>query len=68
MSVSTAIPICPRCMVPTRRMLQGEAATAVYYPPIYDETGRNTNADRNRITQRWECLRCGHIYVVEKQP
>ncbi len=33
--------------------------TLVYYPPIYNELGVNTNLDRNTITSSWKCLNCG---------
>jgi len=38
--------------------------TLVYYPPIYDEEGRNVNPDRNITTQGYQCLTCGCKFLV----
>lgn len=39
--------------------------TAVYYPPIYNEAGLNTNPDRNALISCWKCLNCGCRWINE---
>ena len=50
-------PQCPRddC----RFLNHGGSTTCLYYPPIYDKNGVNTNPDRNTTTSALECLTCG---------
>jgi len=57
------IPICPYCRKPTKRQEGISVTTLAYYPPVYDESGRNINPDRNISTRRWRCLECGMEYI-----
>jgi len=59
------IPICPYCNKPTKRSSGVCYKTALYYSPIYDENGNNTNPDRNIITREYQCLECGKTYVIK---
>ncbi len=56
------IPQCPYCEKPTKRTGGVGTVTAVYYPPMYDENGVNTNPDRNTITSSWVCQECEKGY------
>jgi len=58
------IPQCPHCKKPTKRTSHGSSSTLMYYMPVYDENGVNTNPDRNTITTAYECLECNKTYVV----
>jgi len=64
-----AIPQCPRCEKPTVRTQGMMTSTAMYYPPVYDENGNNTNPDRNSTNTSYTCKGChkefstyGNIY------
>lgn len=41
--------------------------TAVYYPPILDEYGNNTNPDRNISTGKVKCLTCNRQWEYKTQ-
>lgn len=56
------IPQCPYCEKPTKRTGGAGSVTCMYFPPIYDENGHNTNPDRNTTTSYWECLECKKNY------
>lgn len=58
------IPQCPYCKKPTKRTGGSGIATCVYYPPVYDEYGNNTNPDRNTTTSDWGCLECKKRYTT----
>jgi ribosomal protein L37AE/L43A len=59
------IPQCPYCKKPTKRTGGGGSVTCMYYPPVYDEQGNNTNPDRNTRTSVWECLECKNHYTTD---
>ena len=59
-----SIPQCPYCEKPTKRTGGGGAVTAMYFAPIYDEKGNNTNPDRNIHTSGWHCYDCGKDYTT----
>jgi hypothetical protein len=61
---TNGIPQCPYCEKPTHRSEGMRMTTAMYYPPVYDENGVNTNPDRNTTTTHWKCLECNQDYVV----
>lgn len=61
---TNGIPQCPYCEKPTLRSEGMSTITAMYYPPVYDENGINTNPDRNITTTYWKCLECCRDYVV----
>ena len=61
---TNGIPQCPYCEKPTIREEGMSTRTAMYYPPVYDENGINTNPDRNITTTCWKCLGCNHDYTV----
>jgi len=65
---TNGIPICPNCKKPTRRQLIDSSATCAYYPPVYDEEGNNVNPDRNIITNKYQCIACGHVYDLRIIP
>jgi hypothetical protein len=59
------IPICPNCKKPTKR--NGSSfgfRTLMYFPPVYDENGNNTNPDRNIETTKYHCLECDKSYSI----
>lgn len=59
------IPQCPYCKKPTKRSGgDGWTTTCVYYPPMYDENGVNTNPDRNTSSTSYSCEECGKSYVI----
>lgn len=58
------IPQCPNCKKPTTRTSGCTSVTDVYFPPIYDENGVNTNPDRNTRSTDYKCLECGSSYLV----
>ena len=39
------------------------SSTCVYYPPIYNKYGENTNPDKNRRSTPHECLSCGDTWI-----
>lgn len=41
--------------------------TLVYYMPIYDKGGVNTNPDRNIRTAEYSCVTCQKQYTVSSQ-
>ena len=41
--------------------------TLVYYMPIYDKNGVNTNPDRNITTTNYYCINCLKQYTVASQ-
>ncbi len=59
-----SVPICPHCQVPTTRTSGMSVSHAVYYPPIYDKNGVNTNPDKNDSTTEYKCLECNEDYTV----
>lgn len=61
---TNGVPICPYCQKPTRRGGGCGSVTLVYYEPIYDANGTNTNPDRNTETSGWTCHKCGNSYSV----
>ena len=58
------IPICPHCKVPTKRTQGMTTSTAMYFEPIYDEQGNNTNPDRNIRTTDYSCFSCVRSFMV----
>ena len=58
------IPQCPYCKIPTKRTGGGTTVTAAYFQPVYDETGKNINPDKNTRTSYWECLYCSKPYTI----
>lgn len=50
---------CPICPEPTNVEYQYSESTCAYYPPIYNEEGKNINPDRNGSTHYHKCLSCG---------
>lgn len=60
-----SIPQCPYCEKPTKRTGGLELVTLVYFEPIYDEKGNNTNPDRNIQTSQWHCYSCEKYYTVK---
>ncbi len=61
------IPECPYCKKPTKRQIGSTSGTLMYFPPTYDEKGRNINPDRNTNTTDYTCLNCGKKYYVENK-
>lgn len=59
-----SIPECPHCKKPTIRTAGMSLVTAVYYPPVYDEKGNNTNPDRNKQTSHYKCNECENNYCI----
>jgi len=59
-----SIPQCPHCERPTIRTRGMSSSTMVYFPPVYDEQGRNTNPDRNSTTTDYDCSECKNSYRV----
>lgn len=43
------------------------SSTLVYYPPIYDKDGINTNPDRNIVTTKIDCTVCSKKFSVSEQ-
>jgi len=62
---ATGFPLCPACKKPTKRSPGAASQTLMYFPPIIDENGINTNPDRNWRTEQWTCLECGKTYIYE---
>jgi len=62
---TNGIPICPYCKKPTRRTVGSSSETLMYFCPIYDKEGNNTNPDRNTLTTNWQCLECGKSYQTK---
>jgi hypothetical protein len=60
----SGIPLCPYCKKPTKRTGGCESITAMYFPPVYDENGNNTNPDRNIRTSNWKCFECENEYTT----
>lgn len=44
----------------------GMSTTCMYFPPIYDKHGNNTNPDKNTTTERLKCLTCKRKWLVSK--
>ncbi len=63
-SETNGIPICPYCQKPTLRTGGTSFTTLMYFYPIYNEHGENTNPDRNIITSNWHCNECGKDYCT----
>ncbi len=59
-----SIPQCPHCKKPTVRTEGMSMTTCMYFQPVYNEQGENTNPDRNTTTTDWHCNSCGNTYVV----
>lgn len=59
---TNGIPQCPHCNKPTKRTGGMTTVTAMYFPPIYDKNGINTNPDKNRRTSFWTCQECNKDY------
>ena len=66
MKLGMSIPMCPMCKKPTQRVEGVSSRTCVYYTPIYDKFGINTNPDMNKTTTDWYCSECGHNWRVTK--
>lgn len=62
--LTNGVPQCPSCNKLTRRKEGISMVTALYYPPIYDENGNNTNPDRNNSTTNYKCLECKQDYCI----
>jgi len=58
------IPICPYCKKPTERSGGMGEVTMMYFPPVWDKEGNNTNPDRNIKTTYWRCQECGKDYTI----
>ena len=58
----SGLPLCPYCKKPTKRTSSGGSVTMLYFQPIYDENGVNTNPDRNWRSETWHCLECERDY------
>ena len=58
---------CPNGCTPVRIKEGMSTTTLAYYPPIYDETGRNINPDRNRHNTSFMCLVCGQTFGISSQ-
>lgn len=41
--------------------------TCMYFQPIYDKRGNNTNPDRNITTTEVHCSSCGKSWVVKQR-
>ncbi len=61
---TNGVPICPNCKKPTKRTGGMGSRTLMYFEPVYNENGINTNPDRNISTTSWNCLECGESYTV----
>jgi hypothetical protein len=61
---TNAIPQCPYCEKPTKRIGGSTFRTLMYYPPHYDENGVNTNPDRNTTKSHWKCTECNNDYLI----
>jgi hypothetical protein len=59
---AAGLPLCPYCKKPTRRSPGASTVTLMYFPPIYDKNGVNTNPDRNWRSSTWSCLECNRNY------
>ena len=59
---TSGIPLCPYCQIPTQRTAGASLVTLLYFAPIYNEHGVNTNPDRNTVTTSWYCDKCGCSY------
>jgi len=58
------IPICPKCLKPTRRQQGGMTCTAMYIPTVYDKQGNiEPSSFHNTVTTEWQCLECGHFWA-----
>lgn len=56
---------CPVCEKGTVREPIGMVFhTMMYYQPVYDAQGCNTNPDRNTTSQEYQCMECKSYYVV----
>lgn len=63
---TNGIPICPHCQKPTKRSGGGVCRTTLmWFEPVYDENGRNTNPDRNTITTTYHCDECDKNYATK---
>jgi ribosomal protein L37AE/L43A len=62
---TNGIPVCPFCQKPTERTGGMGTVTLAYFTPVYDETGKNINPDRNTCTTNWHCNNCGKDYQTE---
>lgn len=60
--MTNGIPMCPYCRKPTKRTAGGVSSTCVYYPPVYDAMGNNTNPDRNSFFTSYKCFECNGSY------
>lgn len=58
--------ICPKCKKPTKIREGMTIVTAMYFPPIYDENGINTNPDKNQRVTSYTCLECGEEFSETK--
>jgi len=58
------IPVCPHCKVPTKRVFIQSTRTNVYYQPLYDEHGVNTNPDKNVIRTTYLCKKCEDYFTI----
>lgn len=65
---TSGIPLCPYCQKATTREGSVSMSTLVYYPPVYDKRGNNTNPDRNTTRSGWRCLKCKNVYSTVGNP
>ena len=61
-----SIPQCPKCNKPTKRSpVGGSTTTCMYFTPVYNEEGINTNPDRNTTTSSYQCLECRDVFTTK---
>ena len=54
----------PECTRDDCRFSQSPTiTTCVYYTPVYDKNGVNTNPDKNMSQFNMECHTCGKIWI-----
>lgn len=59
-----SIPKCPNCEQPTERRFIDRQTTAMYFIPVYDKNGKDTNIDRNINESTWHCYNCKNDYTT----
>ena len=57
----------PNCELQCSFSESYRATTCVYYPPMYDKNGNNTNADGNVTTWSVSCGTCGKKWKAKQQ-
>lgn len=68
------VPKCDNCGDKAMFTESGGMTTAVYYPPIYDANGVNTNPDMNQTVSiltctcgnKWKCVSQGGNITMDK--